>query len=183
MTRSMLFTLCALAAAAGAASAQTTAPAAAAPGLAPAELTAAKAVLKGGAAGMGDGEVTFEAMGDGVMVHVVASGLAPGSTHGFHVHDKGICTGPDFASAGGHFNPTNHPHGGPETERHAGDMPNLTADANGKIDQRAMLHGTQLAGAEGIIGHAVILHASPDDYHTQPTGNSGPRLACGVVTQ
>lgn len=143
----------------------------------------AKALLKGGAAGMGDGEVTFEEMNDGLMVHVVASGLAPGSTHGFHVHEKGQCTPPDFASAGGHFNPAHHAHGGPETERHAGDMPNVVADAAGRVDQRMMLHGAVLHGAEGVVGHAVVLHAAPDDYHTQPTGNSGPRVSCGVITE
>jgi len=144
--------------------------------------TAAHAVLQPAAPGVGAGEVTFEAMGDGVMVHVVVAGLAPGSKHGFHVHDKGVCTAPDFTSAGGHFNPSNHPHGGPEAERHAGDMPNLVADDKGSVDLRVMLHGTELGGAMGVIGHAVVLHAGEDDYKTQPTGNSGARLACGVIT-
>jgi Cu-Zn family superoxide dismutase len=143
----------------------------------------AKAHLQVATPGVGEGDVTFEEMGDGLMMHMVASGLAPGSTHGFHVHDKGVCTGPDFMSAGGHFNPTAHMHGGPDAERHAGDMPNVVADASGKVDQRVMLHGSMLRGAEGVIGHAVVLHAAPDDYKTQPTGNSGARLACGLITE
>jgi Cu-Zn family superoxide dismutase len=60
-------------------------------------------------------------------------------------------------------------------------MPNVVADANGRVDVRIMLHGTALQGPDGILGHAVVLHAAPDDYHTQPTGNSGPRVACGVI--
>lgn len=143
----------------------------------------ARAVMQTAAPGVGAGEITFEVMGDGLMAHVVLKGLAPGSKHGFHVHDKGVCTGPDFTSAGGHFNPTNHPHGGPEAERHAGDMPNLVADAQGQVDQRLMLHGASLHGAEGVVGHAVVLHAGEDDYKTQPTGNSGARLACGVIAE
>ncbi len=141
----------------------------------------ASAQLKGGATGMGDGEVTMDQQGDAVLVHVVAGGLAPGSTHGFHVHDKGVCAGPDFMSAGGHFNPAAHAHGGQEMEHHAGDMPNLVADSNGRIDAKLVLHGVWLGGNSGLVGHAVVLHAMPDDYHTQPTGNAGPRLACGVL--
>jgi Cu-Zn family superoxide dismutase len=179
MTRSTMLISTALAAltmAAAAAPAWAQAAAPAAPGM-------AKAHLQVSAPGVGEGDVTFEEMGDGLMMHVVASGLPPGSTHGFHVHDKGVCTGPDFTSAGGHFNPTAHAHGGPDAERHAGDMPNVVADASGKVDQRVMLHGSMLRGAEGVVGHAVVLHAGADDYKTQPTGNSGARMACGVITE
>jgi Cu-Zn family superoxide dismutase len=155
---------------------------AAAPAVAPpAPGATAVAHLKGGAAGMGDGEVTFEDLGAGVMVHVVATGLAPDSTHGFHVHETGVCTAPDFMSAGGHFNPTHHQHGAPTGEHHAGDIPNVVAGPDGRVDQRFMLNGDTLTGPEGLIGHSIVLHAAADDYHTQPTGNSGPRLACGVI--
>jgi len=131
----------------------------------------------GGVAGI----VTFAGGGDQVDVHVVATGLQPGSIHGFHVHETGNCASPDPMSAGGHFNPTRKPHGPQAGEHHAGDMPGLLADPSGRIDSTFALKGVTLGGAEGFVGHAVILHAGPDDYATQPTGNSGGRLACGVI--
>jgi superoxide dismutase, Cu-Zn family len=109
-------------------------------------------------------------------------GVAPGE-HGFHVHETGLCEGPDFASAGGHFNPAGHPHGAPsDAQRHGGDFGNLTvaADGTGKL----MLSSNMLTvtpGANSVVGHAVIFHANPDDLKTQPTGNAGGRLGCGVV--
>ena len=131
----------------------------------------------GGAAGV----VTFKDATGGLDVHVQASGLAPNTSHGFHVHDKGDCSSADFTSAGGHFNPENHPHGPQDAPHHAGDMPNLVADAQGNVDQHVQLAGASLTGPTGVVGHAVIVHAAADDYHTQPTGNSGARLACGVI--
>lgn len=127
------------------------------------------------------GLVVFHAKGEDLMVHVQASGLAPNSTHGFHVHATGSCASADFMSAGGHFNPRSHTHGPQEAEHHAGDMPNLVADAEGKINQKFTLKASSLRGAQGVIGHAVIVHADADDFKTQPTGNSGARIACGVI--
>ena len=128
------------------------------------------------------GLVMFHDMGDHLMAHVQLTGLAPNSEHGFHLHDKGDCASADGTSAGGHFNPTGQPHGPQDAAHHAGDLPSLKADANGVVDQKLMLSGPTLAdGPSSIAGRSVIVHANADDYTTQPTGNSGPRIACGVI--
>ncbi len=132
------------------------------------------------------GEVTF-AMVDGKL-HVTGqlSGLAPNSTHGFHIHEKGDCSAPDGSSAGGHFNPAQAEHGSVDSSpHHAGDMPNIVADADGNATIDGPLSSDVDIGKGDqydIAGHAVIVHADPDDYKTQPTGNAGARLACGVIT-
>lgn len=128
------------------------------------------------------GVVTFSEMGDHVAARVQLSGLAPNSEHGFHLHEKGDCSAPDGMSTGGHFNPTAKPHGPPQSEHHAGDMPALTADANGRVDTTFMLHGVAIgSGPADIVGRGLIVHAKRDDYTTQPTGDSGARIGCGVV--
>ena len=127
------------------------------------------------------GIVVFSGGGSSVDVHVTASGLLPGSIHGFHVHDVGNCASADFLSAGDHFNPTHKPHGPQDHPHHAGDMPSLLADPSGKIDARFTLEGVTLGGVDGFVGHAVILHASADNFDAQPSGNSGARIACGVI--
>jgi Cu-Zn family superoxide dismutase len=142
---------------------------------------AAVATLSPSATGGALGIVTFATNGSAVDVHVVATGLVPGSVHGFHVHENGNCASADFTSAGGHFNPAKQPHGPQAGPHHMGDMPSLLADPEGKIDTRFALNGVALGGTDGYVGHAVILHAGPDDYQTQPTGNSGARLSCGVI--
>ena len=127
------------------------------------------------------GLVVFSGGGDSVDVHVTAAGLQPGSIHGFHVHENGNCASADFMSAGNHFNPTHKPHGPQDKPHHAGDMPSLLADPAGKIDARFTLEGVTLGGTDGFVGHAVILHATADDFDAQPSGNSGARIACGVI--
>ena len=127
------------------------------------------------------GIVVFSGGGTSVDVHVTASGLLPGSIHGFHVHDVGNCASADFLSAGDHFNPTHKPHGPQDHPHHAGDMPSLLADPSGKIDVRFTLEGVTLGGVDGFVGHAVILHASADNFDAQPSGNAGARIACGVI--
>jgi len=127
------------------------------------------------------GIVTFTTQGD--RLHVVAdvSGLTPG-THGFHVHEKGDCSADDAMSAGGHFNPTAKPHGNPSTaEHHAGDLPMLVADASGRAHFDADIEPATIGGSNDIAGKGVIVHKDPDDFQTQPTGNSGARVACGVI--
>jgi len=129
------------------------------------------------------GTVTFTEMSDGsVEVKVSLTGVPPG-THGFHVHDKGDC-GDNGNAAGGHFNPTGMAHGSPDAAaHHAGDFGNVDADASGNVNVTKTLHGiTVSAGANSVVGHAVILHANADDLTTQPTGNAGARIACGVVS-
>lgn len=127
------------------------------------------------------GTVTFTKSSDGVKVVADITGLAPGK-HGFHVHEFGDCSAPDATSAGSHFNPTKHQHGAPEaSDRHAGDLGNIEADASGKAHLELTDKAMQLSGTDGIIGHAVIVHEKADDLKTQPTGDAGGRLACGVI--
>ena len=128
------------------------------------------------------GTVTFAEKKDGaVEVSVRLTGVPPG-VHGFHVHDKGDC-GDNGNAAGGHFNPTASPHGTPHADpHHAGDFGNVTADTSGVVDTKFTTRSVTVeAGANSAVGHAVILHANPDDLTTQPTGNAGGRIACGVV--
>ena len=128
------------------------------------------------------GTVRFEQRGDDVQVTAQISGLKPNQEHGFHVHEKGDCSSGDGMSTAGHFNPSGKPHGAPEGEHHAGDLPALKADAGGRATASFVLHGVSLgAGAADLLGRGVIVHAAPDDYKTQPTGNSGARIACGVI--
>ncbi|MEO8152524.1 MAG: superoxide dismutase family protein [Rhizobacter sp.] len=128
------------------------------------------------------GTVWLTQEGDHVVVRVSVSGLMPNREHGFHVHEKGDCSAPDGSSAGGHFNPAGKPHGAPGAEHHAGDMPSLKADGSGNANTTFEIRGVLLGtGATDLMGKGLIVHADPDDYATQPTGNSGKRIACGVI--
>lgn len=128
------------------------------------------------------GEVTFAPAGDGLLVRARISGLKPNAEHGFHVHDKGDCSAPDASSAGGHFNPGGAAHGHYGMgSHHAGDLPNLKADGEGRVIYEARVALLTLGGANGVVGRAVVVHRDPDDYQSQPAGNSGPRIACGVI--
>ena len=132
------------------------------------------------------GTVTFSQAGDVVHVSANISGLKPNATHGFHVHEKGDCSSGDGMSTGGHFNPGGKPHGhgGTAPEHHAGDMPNLKADANGKASATFSLATLTVgSGATDVVGRGLIIHRDADDYKTQPTGNAGPRLACAVINK
>jgi Cu-Zn family superoxide dismutase len=122
--------------------------------------------------------------GDAVVVTGLVTGLAPDSGYGFHVHEKGDCSSTDFKSAGEHFNPTGQPHGNPgEPAHHLGDVPNLMSNNVGRADVNARIEGATLGdgGPHDLVGKAFVVHAKPDDYKTQPSGNSGDRIACGVV--
>lgn len=129
------------------------------------------------------GMAMFHQRGDMVMLHVRVQGLKPGQEHGFHIHDKGDCSSGDGMSTGGHFNPSGKPHGQHGAgDHHVGDLPSLRADAAGRVDVRMPLTGLAIgSGATDIVGRGLIVHARPDDYKTQPTGNAGARLACGVI--
>lgn len=128
------------------------------------------------------GLVMFHQMNGQLMVHATVSGLKPNAEHGFHVHETGSCASTDGTSAGGHFNPDGKPHGPQNAAHHAGDMPSLKTDAQGVADMKFMLAGpTVSAGPASVVGRAVIVHAQPDDFVTQPTGNAGARLGCGVI--
>jgi Cu-Zn family superoxide dismutase len=129
------------------------------------------------------GSVTFTQRGDKVVIAASLSGLKPNAEHGFHVHEKGDCSSGDGMSAGGHFNPRAkaHAHYG-SGERHAGDMPNIKTDALGNASYSFETDlFTVPDGPASVIGRAVVIHRDADDYKSQPAGNSGPRIACGVV--
>jgi len=145
---------------------------------------AATAELKD-AAGKPVGTVAFSAAPGGVQVKVKVAGLKPGP-HGFHVHAAGLCEGPDFKTAAGHFNPAGKKHGlDSPAGHHGGDLPNLMVGADGSGEATATLEGVTLdEGAASLFhagGTAVVIHADADDGKTDPAGNSGARIACGVV--
>lgn len=128
------------------------------------------------------GSVTFTQSGGGVKVVAHFEGLTPGR-HGFHIHEVGDCSAPDASSAKGHFNPGGVKHGAPEAaEHHAGDFGNIEASPSGiahaEFTSRSITLGE---GANSVVSRAVIVHEKADDMTTQPTGNAGGRLACGVV--
>jgi Cu-Zn family superoxide dismutase len=129
------------------------------------------------------GTVKFTQTADGVSYVADIDGFAPGSKHGFHIHDKGDLSAPNLSSAGGHFNPTHESHGGPMSEHHhLGDLGNLEADANGHAHKQGSISGVTLNGqGPSIIGKSVIVHAKVDDLKSQPAGDSGARIAGGVI--
>jgi Cu-Zn family superoxide dismutase len=129
------------------------------------------------------GTVTFTQIGDVVRVTGEVTGHTKGPK-GFHIHEKGDCSAPDAMSAGGHFNPHRSKHGGPyDPAKHAGDLGNLNFDAAGvaKINFTVGDISVSRDRPDGIIGRAVIVHAVVDDLKTDPTGNAGGRVACGVI--
>lgn len=144
------------------------------------DVTKAVAKLESRSGSQVTGTVTFTKSGDQVEVVADIQNLKPGN-HGFHLHEKGDCSAPDAASAGGHFNPTHQHHGGPTSaEHHAGDLGNIVADASGKahLDWKGKL---DLSGPNSIIGKSVVVHEKEDDLKTDPAGNAGARVACGVI--
>ena len=135
-------------------------------------------------AGADRGRADFYKDSDGLRIELVARGFAPG-TYGMHVHAVGRCDGPDFASAGPHWNPTGAQHGRDNPMgAHHGDLPNLVVE-NGEIGRATLkIVGTRLTGEGGLLdadGAAFVIHAKPDDLKTDPSGNSGARVACGVI--
>jgi Cu-Zn family superoxide dismutase len=128
------------------------------------------------------GTVTFTQDGDHLKFVADIDGLAPDSEHGFHIHEKGDLSDPDLKSAGGHFNPTKEKHGGPESEHHhAGDLGNLKADDKGHAHLEGTVMHASLSGDTSIVGRSVIIHAKADDLKSDPSGNSGARIAGGVI--
>lgn len=129
-----------------------------------------------------EGIVTFRRSGSQVSVTAHIEGLEPNQRHGFHIHQYGDCSSADATSAGGHFNPTGSRHGGRhDDERHAGDLGNL--ESNGQGVGRLEFEDDKLTldGEQSILGRGVIVHAQADDYETQPTGDAGGRIGCGVI--
>ncbi len=143
----------------------------------------ATAVLEARSGSSVTGKIELTEIRGEVRARVELDGLAPNSEHGFHIHDKGDCSAPDGSSAGGHYNPNGAAHGRAGIPpHHAGDLPSLSADARGQVRADVLLDGVTLAaGPTSIIGRSLVVHRDRDDFATQPAGNSGPRVACGVI--
>lgn len=130
------------------------------------------------------GRLDIEAVDGGVRIRGELGGLGRGTQHAIHVHERGDCSAADGSSAGGHFNPGNALHGrAGQGAHHAGDMDNLRTDANGVAQIDISLGGVVLGGGAptDILSRAIIVHAAPDDYSSQPSGNAGARIGCGVI--
>lgn len=127
------------------------------------------------------GTVTFEDVEDGVRVQGEFEGLSSGM-HGFHIHQYGDCTADDGTSAGGHYNPTGNDHGAPDADnRHMGDMGNIEADEEGNATIDYVDSKIELNGPNSIMGRGIVIHGGEDDFESQPSGDAGPRVGCGVV--
>ena len=128
------------------------------------------------------GEATFEQVGSKVRVAIFVQNLKPGQQHGLHIHEVGDC-GNQAENAKGHFNPFGKPHGSPKgTEHHAGDLPALDANKRGRANVQLDVDLITVdTGPSGIVGRSLVVHAKPDDYISQPSGDSGDRIACGVI--
>lgn len=138
-----------------------------------------------GGGGASKGVATLVQTDAGVALTLSAMGLPPGS-HGIHLHMVGACDGPDFTTAGSHWNPTDHQHGSENPAGpHMGDMTNITVDARGRTKFSTVIAGARLSDGDGRLldadGAALVIHAGADDYKTDPSGNSGGRIACGIV--
>lgn len=131
------------------------------------------------------GTLTLTQEAGAVAITGTVGNLTPGSQHGFHVHEKGDCSAPDASSAGAHFNPSGAEHGNPSMPgaSHLGDMLNLQADEQGNAQVEVRIAGATLrdGGPNDLVGRGIVVHAQPDDYTTQPSGNSGGRIACGAI--
>lgn len=141
-------------------------------------------VLAPASASLVSGRLTFVPMSGGVHLTGEIGGLAAGSTHGLHVHEKGDCSAADASSAGPHFDTAARAHGRPGGAlHHAGDLPNVVAGSDGVARVDAHIDGLALGGSAGadILDRALVVHAQADDYASQPAGNSGARVACGVI--
>lgn len=142
----------------------------------------AKATIEARSGSTVTGTATFTEFANGVKV-VVHLEQAPPGTHGLHIHEKGDCSAPDAMSAGAHFNPAGNPHAGPlDKARHNGDFGNIEIGQDGK-GHRELVDDlvTVRPGPTSVVGKSVIFHEQTDDLKTQPAGNSGARLGCGVI--
>ena len=149
----------------------------------PTTATRAAATIEARSGSTVSGEATFSAAAGKVTMTVKATGLTPG-LHAIHLHEKGDCSDPEAKSAGGHWNPSNEAHGRwGEAAFHHGDIGNLEANASGEATFTFSTDLWTIGGppASDVIGHAVVVHEKVDDFQTQPTGNAGGRVGCGVI--
>ncbi|MBM17589.1 MAG: superoxide dismutase [Epsilonproteobacteria bacterium] len=143
--------------------------------------TAAVAIIQPTKGNQVSGVVRFTQEKEGIRVVAKLTGLSEGK-HGFHVHEYGECTSVDGMCTGDHFNPTDAPHGHPDNDFvHVGDLGNIIANQHGEAHYDAINKHMTFFGPKCIIGRGLIVHADPDDLQTQPTGNSGKRIGCGVI--
>ena len=131
------------------------------------------------------GVATFVRSGGVAVVNLNLAGFKPNNVHGLHIHDSGDCTARDGSSAGGHFNPASSQHGGVSgSARHMGDLGNITADANGEVLETFNVSDIAFGtGTDSIVGRGLVIHADRDDMKSQPAGNSGARVACGLIVR
>jgi Cu-Zn family superoxide dismutase len=142
----------------------------------------ARVVIRPASGSSVSGQLVFVQTGSIVRIRGELSGHSPGPK-GIHIHEKGDCSARDASSAGGHFNPHRLRHGASPVGSHAGDLGNVVFDAAGRatVDMRVRGISVSRSAIDGIIGRAVVVHAQPDDLKTDPTGNAGGRVACGVI--
>ena len=164
-------------------SSDTSAPASPASAAVPVGVTQASASVAGLGPSKVTGSLTFTQLAEGgVRVEGVLSGLTPNEKHGFHVHQIGDCSDPEGKSAGPHFNPTEKEHGDIVGDSHVGDLGNISADDQGQGTINVVKTNATLGTDDhSYIGRAVVVHAKADDLHSQPAGDSGGRVACGVI--
>lgn len=146
---------------------------------------AASATIEGKSGSSMTGTATFTTVGDKVDLKIDVAGLTPGK-HGVHIHEKGDCSSPDAESAGPHWNPTNEEHGKwGEHPFHLGDIGNIDVgdDGKGTLSMSTDLWSIGTGGKSDLVGHSIVVHADADDFKTQPSGNSGARVGCGVIEQ
>lgn len=145
------------------------------------EVTSAVAYIRPVKGNKVKGKVSFKQVEEGIQIIADFDGLTPGK-HGFHVHEYGNCGGTDASSAGAHFDIGHHKHGSPDSlERHVGDLGNVEADANGHAHYERVDKVIALSGRNSILGRSIIIHADEDDFHSQPAGASGAKIACGII--
>lgn len=132
------------------------------------------------------GQLEIVQKGKEVLIKGEISGLGPNTVHGFHVHENGDCSAKDGSSAGGHFNPMDMNHGGPEMDKHhVGDLGNIRANKKGKalIDKKYKFLTLEEAKKASILNKAIIVHSKADDLESQPSGDAGKRIACGIIKE
>lgn len=139
-----------------------------------------KAILQPAKGSKVAGTVQFIPQDNGVRIVTDISGLQPNAQHGFHIHEFGDCSDPSFQTAGGHYNPEGKEHGEPGAQSHVGDLGNLSSDAKGRVKTEMVIENLN-GYSNKILGRSVVIHKSADDLKSQPAGNSGDRIACGVI--
>lgn len=150
------------------------------------EMSTAKATMEPASGSKVTGEATFMEENGTVVFQLTAANLTPGE-HAVHLHEKGDCSAEDASSAGGHWNPAMKPHGkrGEGTAFHKGDIANMSVGADGKGTLKLSIADWSIGGADStnVVGKSVIIHADPDDFTSQPAGNAGARVSCGVIKE